>query len=572
MRNRKQFKHRVELAKPIQRFPLGTVLNRDGKPVKAIAAPSGAASRESRIDKLNAWRESYNPLRGLTITRAILLLEDYQVGRMADLQWTNLFMEGTDPDMIGLLENRISRILEMDYDVLTEKEAENERATKRLADEQADFIGENLAAIDNLYQAIEHLAMAPFRGFAHVEKWFNRKGEIFHLEAVDQWNVVRDGLRGGWRYNPLAKSVDYRGLPEEATLPMDRFLYREVRRPINRYALIKFIKASLSDKDWDAFNEIFNVPGGVVVGPPDVPEGDEIEYETAAREVAGGGSGYLPHGSIYTPNEMPHDPGTFEKRLDYLSKKLVLAGTGGMLTMLAESGSGTLAGSVHDEVFNRIARAEARRISEIVTKGMVAGWLDARWPGQPHLAYFQLAANEEMDVGDAVDQVVKLATAGYQVDPIEVTEKTGWSVTLKALPAEPEVGSQKSKGEDQPGTPIKNRASTPMDEVRERLFLAASREQLATADQQRLAPLAAKLAALPDDATDEDWLPAFRAIETEFPALYAAVLADDDALDAADAAVIGTAYRSGLETGSIDRKPAPLRNRHRGPSRGLLRS
>ncbi len=400
-RRSKPFKHRVETAQPFARLPVGTILNSAGKPVKAIAAPSGASSGETRIDKLNAWREDYNPLRGLTITRAVQLLEDYQTGRMADLQWTYFFQEQTDPDMIGLLENRIARILEMDYDVLTEKEAENARSTQRLADEQADYIGENLAAIDNLYQAIEHLAMAPFRGYAHVEKWFNAAGEIFHLEVVDQWNVVRDGLRGGWRYNPTAKSCDYRGMPEEMTLPMERFLYREVRRPINRYGLIKGIKSALSDKDWDAFNEIYNVPGGVVVGPPEVPEGDEIEYETAARQVAEGGSGYLPHGSLYEPNEMPHDPSTFEKRLDYLSKKLVLAGTGGMLTMLAESGSGTLAGSVHDEVFNRIARAEARRISEIVTKSMVAGWLDARWPGQPHLAYFQLAANEEMDVGAA---------------------------------------------------------------------------------------------------------------------------------------------------------------------------
>jgi phage gp29-like protein len=528
---------KTQIAVPLRRkLPAGTILNRHGKPVRALTAPAGATGVAERIKRVNAWRDAHNPLRGLTIARAVSLLEEYQIGRMADLQWAYHFLEQTDPDMIGLLENRVSRLLEMDYNIQIEVDAD-----EKLGQEQSDCIAEKIAAIGNLYDAIEHLAMAPFRGFAHCEKWRNAAGEIFHLELVDQWNAVRDGLRGAWKYNPSARSTTFAALPEEALMPEEKFLFREVRRPINRYALLKAIRGSLSEKDWDAFNEIYNVPGGVVTGPPDVPEGDEDVYEDAARRVAEGGSGYLPHGSTYTPNKMPHDPATFEKRLEYLSKKLVLAGTGGMLTMLAESGSGTLAGSVHDEVFNRIARAEARRISEIFNRQLVAEILETNFPGQEQVAYFQLAANEETDTGDAVEQVAKLSAAGYQVDAEQVTEKTGWKVTLK--PAAP---IQIGPGGDVAGQlPVRNRAAAAAG--REARFEAASAADLAAGDRAALKPAQDRVAALLAITDDAEFDKAYRAFLADLPALEEQCLGDKAtaALETAFEQIIGTALVSG---------------------------
>lgn len=550
-------KPRSEKLAVAPRRPRGTILNRAGQPVKALTAPAGATGVAVRIDRVNGWRENLNPLRGLTIARAVRLLEEYQLGIMADLQWTHFFNEQTDPDMIGLLENRLSRLLEMDYDVHIEEDAD-----ETLAQEQEACIEEKCVLIDNLYEWIEHAAMAPFRGFSHAEKFFNSAGEVYHLELVDQWNVVRDGLRGAWKYNPTARSTDFKGLPDAAILPMERFLYREVRRPINRYALIKAVRAALSEKDWDAFNEIYNVPGGVVIGPPEVPEGDETLYEEAARRVAEGGNGYLPHGSTYTPNEMPHDPATFEKRLDYLSKKLVLAGTGGMLTMLAESGSGTLAGSVHNEVFNRIARAEARRISEIFNRQLVAGWLEANFPGQPQVAYFQISANEEVDTAKAVEQVAKLSQAGFLVDPEQVTAKTGWKVTLKPAPAlspsngpvQIGAGDPNAPANSQPSATVKNRA-TPAAAGRAARFESAAASRLAAADRAALQPAqdrAAALLAITDDAEFEQ---AYRQLLADLPALEQQCLGDKATaeLETAFEEIIGTALVSGAAEASEKR-------------------
>ncbi|MDR2981865.1 MAG: DUF935 family protein [Puniceicoccales bacterium] len=414
---------------PLKNKKPDTWYDAHGRPIRLTAAPSGAMSMGVRL-KLNTWREQFNPLRGLTIAKAISLLEDYERGRMSDLQWTYYYVEQTDPDMIGLLEARLGRILEMNHNVGTEKDAD-----KTLVDEQFACISEKLAKIDNLYDAIEHLAMAPFRGFAHCEKYFDAGGDVYHLEIVDQWNAIRDGFKGAWRYNPTARSCGYEELGSEMDMHPKNFLYRESRRPINRFGLIKHVRSSFSEKDWDAFNESVYIPSGVVIGPPDVAEDDEAAYEEAARKIAEGGSGYLPNGSNWQPNTPPHDARTFLDRLDFLTEKLVLAGTGGKLTMLTAPGSGTLAGSAHQKVFDQIASSEARRISETFNRQLVDSILDAEFPGQPKVAYFELAANEETDSGAAVTQVASLSQAGYQVDPDQVKEKTGWIVTLKPATA-----------------------------------------------------------------------------------------------------------------------------------------
>ncbi|MES2696907.1 MAG: DUF935 family protein [Verrucomicrobiota bacterium] len=545
-----RFKHKVDTAKiiPRRRLPAGTILNRLGKPVQALVAPAGASTWENRLTRINAWREDLNPLRGLTISRVISLLEDYQLGRMADLQWTWFFAEQTDPDMIALLALRVAGMVEMDYNLTAEEDSDD-----GLANEQIAFLTEKLALIDNLYEGIEHLAMAPFRGYAHVEKHYTR-GEITHLEPVDQWNVVRDGMRGAWKYNPTARSIDYLAMTDVEELPMERFLYRQCPRPINRFALLKFVRNGLNEKDWDAFNEIFNVPGGVVIGPPDVPEGDEAIYEDAARRVAEGGSGYLPHGSIYTPNEMPHDPQTFKLRLDYLSEKLVLAGTGGKLTMLTAAGSGTLAGGAHSQVFASIRSADAMRISETINQDMIASWLNAGFPGKPHAVYFGLAANEETDSGAAVEQVAKLSAAGFQCDPEQVTQKTGWKVTLKPQPAAVPPGDDPQA--ERPA--IANRASPAIAKGSQARFMAAAERMLAAADLAVLAPLLDRVRPIRqelvriadlDDAGFSAGLaalqPLLRRIQDDLPELEKQVLTGRPDLEEAFTDIVGTAFLSG---------------------------
>jgi len=404
---------------------------------------AGATPLGARMRAFNRWRERFNPLRGLDMPRATQLLEQWQRGEFADPAWTYYFIEGTDPDLFALVERRTSALLELDWNIKSAPKKSRGKAAKNissfrfqvsgfdaaLAAEQTSALQEAYDSIDNLYEAIEHLASSSFRGFAHCEKYRDASGDTFHLELVDQWNICRDLLRGPWRYNPDALSTTYYALGPQMDIDPANFLIRETRRHIDRVALVKFIRSNLSQKDWDAFIDIYGLPSGVIIGPPNVPTGREAGYQEAAHHISGGGSGYLPNGANYIQNQSPRGPQPFQPHLDYLSQKLILAGTGGLLTMLAQPGSGTLAGSVHQETFNTIARAEARRISEIFQRQFDTEVLDTKFPGRPHLAWFEIAQNDELDPDKVARHALTLRQAGCKIDTAQLSEKTGYQLT-----------------------------------------------------------------------------------------------------------------------------------------------
>jgi hypothetical protein len=401
----------------------------------------GASFTEGKMRMWNRWRERFNPLRGLTVAWCVTLLEMYQRGEMADPTWAYYFVEQSDPDLFAIIERREAALIQLDWNTKpicerwSGEDARHEGFDSVLAGEQVSCLRESYEGVDNLYESFAHFQMATFRGFAHCEKWRNGDGDIYHLEVVDQWNMVRDLLRGRWKYNPDAISTTFYAISDDMLIDPANFMIRERDRHVDRIGLLKFIRNSLGEKDWDAFMEIYGIPGGVVIGPNGVPPEKENEFRAAAQGIADGGSGYLPYGSIYTPNELQRGTDPFRPRLDYLTEKLVLAGTGGLLTMLTQSGSGTLAGSAHQEAFDTIARGEARTISALFQKQFDAEILERHFPGQPALAYFELAANEEQDPAAIGALVQQLSSGSYEIDPGELSEKLGFTITLRADPA-----------------------------------------------------------------------------------------------------------------------------------------
>ena len=389
---------------------------------------SGLTQRQ-RVATANRWREQYNPLRGLTMARAVSLIESYTRGETTDLMWTfgapGMGIECSDADYLALIERCLAPLLEMDWNVkVTDEGAPG-------AGDQRAYVEDLVNGICNFSQALEHLALARFRAFSHLEIIDNLDGDVVELRPVDQWNVVRDGMSGAWKYNPQAAMTSFTGLPDEFILDPSHFIIREVSRPLWRIALTSFIRKNLSQKDWDAFIEIYGVPGGIVTLPPDVPQDKEAAYLATAEKASEGGHAALPNGSTYTPNDQPRGENPFRDHLKYQQEQLILAGTGGKLTMLAESGSGTLAGGAHSDTFKSIASAEAAKISEVIQRQLLVPRIRERFPGQVVVAYFDLAANEETNTGEFVKDVQTLSASGFQVSAAQVTEKTGYEVSVK---------------------------------------------------------------------------------------------------------------------------------------------
>jgi hypothetical protein len=66
------------------------------------------------VTAANRWRENYNPLRGLTMRRAVELLELGQRGDYAYLQWAYHFCERRNPTLSGLVSRCEAPLMGLD--------------------------------------------------------------------------------------------------------------------------------------------------------------------------------------------------------------------------------------------------------------------------------------------------------------------------------------------------------------------------------------------------------------------------------------------------------------------------
>lgn len=526
-------------------------------PVVAHRAPvGGGVNVEAVLQAARSWRDQFNPLRGLTIARAVSLMEAAQRGQLAELQWTYKFIEDTHPTAFALVERRTSALLEMDWNIhQVAQEDAGAGYSKALAEDQALALRAAYEGIDNLYEAIEHLALASFRMYAHLQPHFNGDA-IAHLEPLNQWNFARDGMFGGWAWNPEAQDLAASRLPAANQITAaHRLIVRVVPRHVNRIALIQFIRASMGQKDWDSFVEIYGLPRPIIIMPADVPPDKVAEYEAAADDVAEGGGGSLPNGSeVKYPTEA-RGSSPFAQYLEFLERQLVLVGTGGLLTMLTESGSGTLAGNAHADTFKTIARAEARKISEILQRSIDAHVLDTKFSGRPRLAYFAMAAQEERDVGDIVDHTQKLALAGYQVDVADLAERTGYKLTLKPEPAPAPGfaagGFHRALHRAAPDT------ADGIDARKTDALIDAGAEALVAAQDAEWRAVAERIMAAANAPTVEAGLEILKQLQAEQPEILARMLADDSPVARAYEDAMSAALLNGYALGAAKRSGTP---------------
>ncbi len=368
--------------------------------------------------KDHKWRDQYNPLRGLSLPKLISLLEAGERGAYADLQWFYHYMERSDAMIHAVIQRRRAALLACDWDIRVNAD---EWIDKGLAKEQAAFLREAYDRIDNFRDAVSFMFSGFFRGYAHLEKHIGPSGMVTRLEPVEQWFWVRDGLFGAWEYNQDAKS----GVGRGESVDFQNFLVFE-SVPLNRMLAVLYLRKNLSQKDWDSFLEVYGIPSIFLVGPPNTPETKEAEYHAVAQEIMSNGRGYLPHGSdVKFVNGGGNKP-PFLEHIDYIDRQITLAATGGLLTMLAESGSGTLAGNAHTDTFLQIARSDAALLSGLFQEQFDTPLLSDYFPEQPILAYFEFAPPAADEVSRVVKDAVELAKAGVRMDLRELEEKTGY--------------------------------------------------------------------------------------------------------------------------------------------------
>jgi phage gp29-like protein len=365
--------------------------------------------------KDNQWRENLNPLRGVTMERIVRMIEEGERGAMADVQWFYQSMERADSLIATVIARRKAALMSAEWNVRMEENA----ADPELAREQADFLISEYDRISNLREAVAFLATSAFRGYAHLEKHFDKSGAIVKLESVEQWFWCRKGMFGEWQYNAGAKA----GAVEGTKIKRENFILLESPCALDRMLAIYYFRRNLALKDWDGYLEIYGIPSLFFVGPPGASTEKEKLYAEIAEQLASAGRGYLPNGTTVTHvNGGGSGRAPFSDHLSYLDKQIALLGTGGTLTVIAESGTGTLAGGAQQDAFNQIAQSDAAAISEAFQRDFDTPLLAEAFPGAPVLAYFEIGIKKDNPYGlpvkkDVLGRVVMEAPSVEQPSP-----------------------------------------------------------------------------------------------------------------------------------------------------------
>jgi phage gp29-like protein len=359
--------------------------------------------------KSNLWREYSNPLRGLTLEALVSRIEQGERGALADLQWFYQAMERSDALICTVVSRRRSALLSMEWDVVAEPKASD----AVLAREQAAFLHDIYDGIENLREACAFLSTAMFRGYAHVEKHFTDGKKFSRLEPVEQWFWCRRGMFGEWTYNREARS----GADVGEHIERENFVIVEAPMALDRILSVQYFRRNMALTDWSSFLDVYGIPSLFFVGPPGATPEKEAEYMAIAQSIIKDGRGYLPNGTDikYVSGGQAGRP-PFRDHLDYLDKQITLVGTGGLLTMLTESGSGTLAGGAHQDAFNQVAKADAVLISEALQRDVDIPALAEAFPGWPVEASFQLGATF-----DPMMELLKQVEGGGAPAPAEAT-------------------------------------------------------------------------------------------------------------------------------------------------------
>lgn len=399
----------------------------DSHPVNFRGVDIGKIHEQQR-----KWLDYYQVMDGIDVETLSTCLDECTQGAYARQQWIWEQLEPVDGYLSICVERRIRALSK--YNPKCSAKPHLEDTDQVLAESQARTINDLLTSIRNMPEAITSLGMASLRHYKFLQPYEDSKG--LHLLPVDNWLMCRDGYRGEWRFNPRAQFG--RTIGEELPVPYEGLIKRICPRPIDLPAQMRCLNRKTTLAQWDVFLGRYGTPPMFLVMPDGISEELREMYIRAAEMCVSNAAGALPNGTtLLSPTVPATSVELFDRRLKVANEEIVLLNTGGKLTMMAESGAGTLAGNAHADVWDDIISGEAEDISAVLTEQLVDSILDQYHPGQPHLVELVLVRKDLDDLDEMdkeIDNVAKLRASGYELDVEEVSSRTGWQVTKGVNP------------------------------------------------------------------------------------------------------------------------------------------
>lgn len=392
-----------------------------------MSIPHAAFSRlhptRTPIPGRAALRERYNHMAGLTAERVKQFFDDYRAGNYADIMIAFDELEDYDDILSACADKREAALGEAEWSIRPISGAIGKhRELQELADRQQAYLAGVFTRVTNLTEAVQWLGSASFRGYAHLH--ISRRHGNITFEPVPQWYWADPAGEGIYYYNETAarssgglKQVD----PAE-------FIIRVCRRPIDITAIFACLIKYNGEQGWQSFLDVFGNPAIFFEYPKGTSDQKAKEYDAIVREIIADGRGGYPAGGKITTVETQAKGGeSFQSIAEWCNKKIVRKALAGELTLLTESGSGTLAGNAHMEGFKALAVSDCRSISSCVQRQFVDAELDRAFPNKPHLVEFVLDYPERKDLAVETAAIAQLVQSGFIPSEEQVAERTGYN-------------------------------------------------------------------------------------------------------------------------------------------------
>lgn len=390
----------------------------------------------ARGAELDAWAAVSNPLAGLTVDGAARMVDAARRGSYARLQAAYREIEAADPILYTVLSRRASALRELDWEVRLRAEGRGRGWDPALAEDQrALLLREYGEAEENgLGRAVVHLATGHFRGFAHALPRFGAGGLTLEgFETLDSWNFCRDPADGAWLWNPGCRE----GTDGLERVPEGELATVAPGAHVDRPALFIYIRRAVGDRKYGVWLERFGSPHCAVIMPPAATREQSADYLEVARRFARGADTALPAGSQVSFASDARGLPPFADFLRRQQELVVLMATGGTLTTLASpTGIGSGASDSQDAAWRTIVRRDARDVADALNRSVTRRLLDANFPGRPRLAYFDFS-DPAPTADEVLETAAKARAAGFDCDPAEVSERTGWRLERGTAPAQP---------------------------------------------------------------------------------------------------------------------------------------
>lgn len=380
-------------------------------------------------------QERINPLWNIDARHAQNIYDYARNGNFAQLQFLFNEIEANDPTLLTCVTRRKSALAELGWQVVRNDQRLNRNADESLVKEQTEALETAIAKISNLPDAVERLALAPFRGFAHVSPVhsFDGSGVVTGFDLIDNWNLCFDRTRRRWLWNGDATSYSNPSEMNSALKPIPKEELVSVLEDvsIDWPATKIYLRTAIGERDWGRFIETYGLPPVIITMPEFSSKDDMDDYMEAAESVAEGGSGFVPYGSNVSYAEGSRGTEPFSAFIEHNQKLLVLMATGGTLASLAESGSGTLAGNAQMDVWRQIVRRDVRKVGNAINKQLCEGLVRKEFKGKPVLVEFKFDVKATPEPNEVLSLAGLASSAGFEMDAGELTQATGFTIRKK---------------------------------------------------------------------------------------------------------------------------------------------